>query len=341
MAEDSDTIAAPALPTANVKYSRMSTEGMNNVLRLFFNRLIAITNYLVGRNVVAFHSDVDGEIEALTNKPLPVREDVLLIEDSEDSWAKKEIKIGDLMSDFYLEVAKGNVAGHTSVNKFGENFLITADTQEDIWDGGGDYVYPTTATITHIRSAVDSAATQGLSVEVQGLDASWALVTQTATLDGTTSTVEVLLTTALIRVFRMKVTDNVIADQDIWIGATGVAAATSKAIITAGNNQTLMALFTVPAGKTAYMTKYFASLTLTVSKDALGCNLRIWAADRANGYEFQLKHSCGIQGSAAGIEHNFMPYEKFTEKTDIRLAGTPNVNDGQIAGGFDLIVVDN
>ena len=244
------------------------------------------------------------------------------------------------MSDFFLEVAKGNVAGHSSVNNFGENALITSDTTEDIWDGSVSYPYPTTATITHLTQATDQVGTDGgATVEVQGLDANWALVVQTANLDATNTTTEVALTTPLIRVFRIKVLEDIVLADDISVVSSG--GATTYAIVLAGNNQTLMALYTVPAGKTAYMTKYYASITLGASKVPLGANIRMWAADRANGYEFQLKHSIGIQGGAAGIEHRFMPYQKFSEKTDIRINGTPYSQDGQISAGFDLIVVDN
>jgi hypothetical protein len=339
MPDDIDRIAAPALPKAEGEYKLLSQEHMTNILRIFFNRLVDTANSLISRNSVAFHSDIPGEIEELDNKPVPANADVLLIEDSEDSWAKKEIKIGDLMSDFYLEVAKGNVVGHSSINKFGENFLVTADTEEDIWDGGGDYTYPTTADCTHIHQSVDQVALRGGAVEVQGLDINWALVTQTALLDATLTSTLVALTTPLLRVFRMKVQEDVVANSDIHL--TNAGDTIEYAYMLAGNNQTLMALFTVPAGKTAYMTKYYASLTLTVAKDALGCNIRLWAAHRALSHEFQLKHSIGIQAGAAGVEHMFMPYQSFAEKTDIRISGTPNANDGQISAGFDLIVVDN
>ncbi len=44
----------------------------------------------------AIHDDVAGEIDAITNKAAPVAADRLLIEDSADSFNKKEIQIGDL-----------------------------------------------------------------------------------------------------------------------------------------------------------------------------------------------------------------------------------------------------
>ena len=243
-------------------------------------------------------------------------------------------------TDLMLEIAKGNVTGHSSINKFGENNDVAGDTYEDIWDGGGNYPYPTTATITHISQATDQVGTDGgATIEVQGLDTNWALVVQTADLDGTDTTTEVALGTALIRVFRMKVLENIILAADVSAVASG--GATTYATILAGNNQTLMALYTVPAGKSAYMTKYYASFTKSAVRDPAGVGIRLWAADRANSYEFQLKHSIGIQVGSTALEHSFAPYQKFTEKTDIRINAIPLTNAGNISAGFDLILVDN
>lgn len=47
--------------------------------------------------------------------------------------------------DFFLEVAKGNIPGHSFVLKFGENLDIDTGGFEDVWDVGGPYVPPTQA----------------------------------------------------------------------------------------------------------------------------------------------------------------------------------------------------
>lgn len=49
-----------------------------------------------GADGTAIHDNISGEIDAVTNKSTPVAADRLLIEDSEDSFSKKEIQIGDL-----------------------------------------------------------------------------------------------------------------------------------------------------------------------------------------------------------------------------------------------------
>ena len=244
-----------------------------------------------------------------------------------------------------LLIARGLVDGISQVNKFGENPDITAGSTEDVWDGGGTYAFPTTATITHIRQATDQVGTDGgATIELQGLNASWELVVQTADLDGTDTTTEVVLTTPLIRIFRMKVLANVVLAADVWAGATGMAAGTAKGIIQAGNNQTLMAIYTVPAGKTAYMTQWFADNVPTASKQPDSVEFKLWMADRHNSYEFQLKHERAIPLAGDGFIHAFNPYLKISQKTDIKI--TAKVvggvgDDGNPHGGFDLILIDD
>jgi hypothetical protein len=59
-----------------------------------------------------------------------------------------------ISSDFMLEVAMGNKAGISHINKFGRNPSIdTATAPEDIWDGGGLWVPPTTARLHDIASS--------------------------------------------------------------------------------------------------------------------------------------------------------------------------------------------
>ena len=238
----------------------------------------------------------------------------------------------------------GNIAGYSSVNKFGENPDIGVGTTEDLWDGGGTYSFPTSDTVTHIRSAVNSADTRGKTIEVQGLNANWDLVVQTKATDGSDSTTEVELDTALRRVFRMKVLENTVMDEDIWAGDDDFLVGDAKAIIQAGNNQTLMAIYTVPNGKTAYMTQYYCDNVPTDTKQADSVEFKLWVADRANSYEFQLKNSRGIPKVAPGFIHPFRPYMKITQKSDIKISASVIGGSGDDAhphAGFDLILVDS
>lgn len=247
----------------------------------------------------------------------------------------------NLERDIFLSIPAGRIPYTGTVNKFGANATSASATVEFVWDGGGTYTFPTTATITHVRSAADSAATQGLTIELQGLDANWDLKVQNATLDGTNSTTEVALTTALIRIFRIKVIDSAVADQNIWAGATGMAAATAKAIVTAGNNQTLMAIYTVPDGYTAYMTSYYCDYVRDAVKDPDSIEFGLWVQDNLKGYEPQLKHLKGIPKQALGFQHQFAPYFKITQRSDVYITALPSGADANVHAGFDLILLEN
>jgi hypothetical protein len=247
-------------------------------------------------------------------------------------WVEQEL------GDYALNVSKGLVPGTSWVNKFGRNIDVASGATEEIWDGSAVYSFPATALMTYVSQKVDQAAMQGETVEIQGLDASWNLVVQSINLDGTDTTTPVILTTALIRCFRIKVLADVVTDQIITVHNT--ANNQDYAYITAGNNQTSMAIYTVPAGKTAYMTNYYATHNPKTGNNFTANSIRLWAKDNANGYEKQLKHDHGIAEDGF-FQHQFEPYQKFTEKTDVYLTSNPTGAAADISAGFDLYLVDN
>jgi len=247
-----------------------------------------------------------------------------------------------------LSIAQGNVTGHSFIHKFGTapNFDI-ADGFVTVWDGAEDdevweqmnYIYSTTADIDSISSS-DSGDTQ--DIEVQGLDTNYNLVIQTVTLNGQT---RVALTTNLIRVFRLKnVNSSDISGHVIcYVNTTlsgGIPADTTKirAIIHEDNNQTEMAVFTIPAGKTGYMRDWYAS-TAGAKRDS-SHTIRLLA--RPFGQVFQLKHTSNIDVNGTSyIQHRYEEPEVFTEKTDIEIRMNTDQNEAGVAAGFDIVLVDN
>jgi hypothetical protein len=166
------------------------------------------------------------------------------------------------------------------------------------------------------------------------------LTVQDVTLDATNTTTPVALTTPLLRVFRMKVQVAVVGNQDIEL--RNVGGGTTYAVIRAGYNQTLMALYTVPAGKTAYMTQYYADNVPTAVRTPDNVDFNLWF--RPFGKEFQVKHMRGVTPGASGFEHSFNPYLRIPEKTDIRISASVSGTggeDGNPHAGFDLILINN
>ncbi len=241
--------------------------------------------------------------------------------------------------DLMLEIAAGRVSGVSGVNKFGANTAVGNDATEDIWDGQGTYIFPTTADITHISQTSNDAPMYSAVIELQGLDENWELTVQTKALHFSDTTTLIELDTPLIRVFRMKVLADVVAAEDI--SATNSAGTSSYAKMLAGNNQTFMAIYTVPAGKTAYMTDYYADYVRTPARDPDSVEYHLFVADRLNGYEFQAKHAKGIPKQAPGFEHHFKPYMKVGERSDIKITATANNSSAHVHAGFNLVLEDN
>jgi hypothetical protein len=242
-------------------------------------------------------------------------------------------------TDFMLEIPKGNIADTSYINNFGANLDVASNTHEDIWDGGGTYIFPTTADITHISQDTNQAAMLGGEIQVQGLDINWDIVNQTVNLNATNTTTQVALTTPLLRVFRMKVQADVISDANIRVH--NLADSITYAQITPTNNQSLMAIYSVPRGYSAYMTQYYSDVVESTGKEPKSTEIHLLIADRLNGYEFQLKSARGIAKASSGFTHTFQPYQKVTEKSDIKFEAYCEGEDGHVHAGFDLILVKN
>jgi len=249
-----------------------------------------------------------------------------------------------------LAISKGDVPGITYVHKFGNApDFDTSDGVVTIWDGADDisvdqmeYVYSTTADIDSISSS-ELGDTQEL--KIQGLNALWELTTQTKTLQGQT---KVTLDIPLIRVFRMKnnnSTDNAghiycYVDTTISVGVP-TDSTKIRSVIEPGNNQTLMAIYTIPLGKTGYMRVWYGAIA-GASKSS---NYIVELRAREFGKVFQLKHLSALSDVGTSyIQHVYIDPEKFAAKVDIEMRVSltaVGVSEASFSAGFDLVLVDD
>lgn len=249
-----------------------------------------------------------------------------------------------------LAISKGEVQGTTFVHKFGNApDFDTTDGIITVWDGADDsdinqmiYQYSSTADIDTISSS-DNGDTQ--DIELNGLDTDYNLVTQTVQLLGQTA---VPLTTPLVRLFRMK---NVNSSDNAGYVYGYVSTAISggvptdstkvRAVIQPGANQTLMAVYTIPAGKTGYLRDFFGAVAGANKTSNYILDVRV----RPFGEVFQLKHRTSLSDNGTSyIQHKYESPEDLSEKTDIEIQVSltaAGVSEASFSAGFDLDIVDN
>jgi hypothetical protein len=247
--------------------------------------------------------------------------------------------------EFYLEIAKGNVPGHSIVNKFGINQDIDSSVNyEVIWDGGGSTYKGFDATgaeqVEAFSSSADDTNTTGTgawTLEIYGLDANYALQNETLNMAGTGVTRTV---NNYIRVHRAVV-------RTAGTGGANAGVITVRQVTTfanvfidmiAGYNQSMVACYTIPAGKTGYLLDWFVTLAGRTNAD-VEARLR----ERPDGEVFQVKEQVSLQGagSSSGPRSYTLPKGPFNAKSDILIEASADTNDTVVSAGFSLLLVDD
>jgi hypothetical protein len=229
---------------------------------------------------------------------------------------------------YYLQVSRGLVTGHRRVFKFGYNGDID-DSEETIWDVGGLYAYPASA-VTMTATSSSGATDEDVEVTIQGVDASYNELSETVTLDasGTATT-----TGSFLRVYRAFVSSDTASAGNITIANGG----TTYAYISASDQQTLMALWTVPAGYTAYLFQVDTT-AFTVQNNKVA-TIRMLTRELNGVFRTQNKFDL-FEGS---YHLDITCPQPIPEKTDIEfraIADSSNA-DLRVAASFDIIYIEN
>ena len=240
---------------------------------------------------------------------------------------------------FYLEVAKEKIEGHSSQFKFARSVAIT-DVESVVWDNGGDFPFLTAAETLDIvsDSADDASAGSGArTLLVYGLDSDYLEVSELVTLNGLTP---VTTTQTFLRVYRALVVTSgtnsgLTGNNAGTITISGHTTTQVQAKILPNNGQTLMAVYTIPAGKTGYVTG--VSFSAGQGKQCL------FKAKFRNGpgssYAFSVKYVIDL------YENSFfgqlgVPL-RVPEKTDIVITASTTSGTINAAASFGILLSTN
>lgn len=221
-----------------------------------------------------------------------------------------------------LGVSANQYDGLSVIHKFGFNPDINTNSDpESVWSAGGLYPWSSfdSASVLTIAS---TDASDSDTLEISGLDSNFNLLTENVTINGTTN---VTTNKAFKRVYRMRYLGDAQGDITAKISAVTVAQ------IDAGKNQTLMAVYTVPAGYEAYILA--GDATVQKNKDA-----QIAFYVREHSKSFAIAHMAEVYENS--YRYDFVAPLRIPEKTDLDVrASEVENNNTRVTANFDILLV--
>ena len=220
-----------------------------------------------------------------------------------------------------IKLRYGGYPELSGIDKFG--YLPTATTNyKTVWDGDNVYTYPSSAVAMTATSA-SGATDNGIQITIEGLDTNYNVLIETVTLAGSGTA-----TTSgeFLRVYRAYVSNGTALDGNTTIANGG----TTYAKIFAEMQQTLMAIYTIPAGKRGYL----VSGNLSVEK-----NQPVVA-------KLMTRRPGGVLRVSGLVTSFGVPFQRvwqlppvLDEKTDIEIRAKAGATTS-IAAGFEIVLED-
>ena len=242
---------------------------------------------------------------------------------------------------YALQVSKGQVAGATPLYKFARNPDINS-TEETIWEHGGNYVFPTSAAVRYVSSS-DANDTNGGTgankIRVFGLDANYALIEEEVELAGQT---QVATSLSYLRIYRAYVTlagSGGTAAGTVYVADSGASAGVPTGNVYANlgaSNQTLLGVYTVPAGKTLYLDdiNFTSAITLANANVTIKFNIRDFGSN--------VFRTIVITELQSGTYIDKFEYpQPIYEKTDIEVRAVATSNNNPITVSWQGVLIDN
>jgi len=250
---------------------------------------------------------------------------------------------GQIHSDFFLDVSRGYIPGHSVVDKFGHNDVV-GTSPETIWWQGGIVTFPSAAlTMTVSSSSANDTAlgTGARTVSVEGLDTNYNEVTIEVTMNGQTG---VTIVPDLIRISRMLVLTGGSTGENqgtIYIGSGAIGGGVPAVIYNSipydsalgiGENQTLSAFYTVPAQHRLCLYSFY----ITTPSTKL---IEIWLRNRPFGGVFNTK-SRDMMTKMASLDRSVSAPLCYPAKSDVILNAAVDSGTTDVSGGFQAILVN-
>lgn len=210
---------------------------------------------------------------------------------------------------FNLQVSRGQIAGHFPFLLYGYSPNVANTAFGPLWEGltqsGGLYPFPSSAAQLTIVSS-SASDTSALNVQINGLDANFAPISEVVALNGTTNVTSV---NSYLRVLSCSVTNGSNVGNISFKQGT-----TLLAQINAGLGITQMSVYTVPAGYTLYILRSYKTANIGFTSGAW-INFEVLFTNNVSGATSVANEQTYVQ--QIEVNYETLP-RKITEKTDIQ-----------------------
>ena len=225
-----------------------------------------------------------------------------------------------------LHIARGLVLNTHYEHKFGAVPSMSTSTTGTVWDID-DTIYPWSAwdTAGVLTIPAVNASDNGGTVTVTGLDANYDVISEDFIVSSSGTTTGTKTFKRAYRAFYTDGTSNV-GNINIQRGGTTIAR------ISAGKAQTLMAIYTVPNGYTAYLSK--GTMSIEAGGDASG-EMYVRYQGQSS---FRIGHSFEI-GEGSQYTYDFTVPLAIPPKSDIDIRCSMRTNNSRASAAFDMILI--
>lgn len=227
--------------------------------------------------------------------------------------------------DFNLQVARGQIPGHSTANVYGYQTAVGTDFIP-IWENATQYTYPVAATRMNLAGTAGDTA----SIQINGLDSKYLPISEVVVLNGATPVTTVK---SYLRINSMQVTVGSATNPAGAVTLKDLTNTTIYAQINAGVGRTQAAIFTVPAGFTYFLQRVNIYTSLNGNKFVTYQNKTISPTGVV-----QLTQQAPFPVSYEAVR--IMP-RPFTEKTDIQLMCKVSAETGAVAVSQEGYLIKN
>lgn len=243
---------------------------------------------------------------------------------------------------YLYDIAEGNVSGHSEWERFGYNGDIDISA-EDVWSVGGTYIFPAAAQqMELVSSSAEDDPDKGSSVAGTGihtvtlyyLDNTGAAATEDINLNGTG-----VVTTTAVNILRV----NALKAKVVGTGGGAAGTITIRNLadtpvysaIEVGNTRSRNSIYTVPLGKTLYVTSMAGGCGAAAATSAVITLQATYDHDAAVVRTFFMPHAeIQVGSGGGGFLRIFEIPLKFPATSTLKCRATTTANNTIVTVGM-------